>query len=170
MTGTGWRSSAGPLVYCAEWPDNGGSALNIVVPDDAGFKSEFRPDLFNGVEVVTGEVSALVRGEDGVSVKTVPHDLVAIPYYAWANRGMGEMAVWLARDARQGLAQAGSARIRSRKVTSFGGIEKAWTGYGDQNDDLSAVYDGLEPLNSADESYLYYRMRPPAEETGLDRV
>ena len=28
--------------------------------------------------------------------------LTLIPYYAWANRGRGEMAVWLARDASQG--------------------------------------------------------------------
>jgi hypothetical protein len=46
-------------------------------------------------------------------------------------------------------------------VTSFAGIEKYWTGYNDQNDDICAVYDGVEPLNSADESHLYFRMRPP---------
>jgi DUF1680 family protein len=150
----------GPLVYCAEWPDNGGSALNIVIPDNAPLKAEFRTDLLNGVEVLTGEVSAVVRGEDGVAVKTAPHNLVAIPYYAWANRGMGEMAVWMARAPE-------TARIKPifpepvRQVTSFAGIEKYWTGYNDQNDDICAVYDGVEPLNSADESHLYFRMRPP---------
>jgi hypothetical protein len=152
----------GPMVFCAEWPDNGGKALNIVVPDGAGLNSEFRPDLLNGIQVVTGRVSAVVRGEDGVSTKTVPHDLVAIPYYAWANRGMGEMTVWLPRDES-------AARLKpvlpapTAKVVSFAGIEPAWTGYGDQNDDLSAVYDGVDPLNSADESHLYYRMRPPVQ-------
>jgi uncharacterized protein len=85
---------------------------------------------------------------------------VAIPYYAWANRGMGEMTVWIARNAE-------TARLKPvppnpiARVSSFGGIEKAWTGYGDQNDDLCAVYDGAAPLNSADESHLYFRMRPP---------
>ena len=38
------------------------------------------------------------------------------------------------------------------------------TGYNDQNDDIAAVYDGREPLNSADESNLYFRMRPPVGE------
>ena len=152
----------GPLVYCVEWPDNGGSALNIVAPDNAAFKAEFRPDLLDGVTVLTGEAQAIVRGEDGVSVKTVPHNLVAIPYYTWANRGMGEMAVWMARNPEK-------ARIEPIppdpivKVTSSGGVPKAYTGYNDQNDDICAVYDGVDPLNSADESHLYFRMRSPED-------
>jgi len=44
-------------------------------------------------------------------------------------------------------------------------MEKKATGYNDQNDDLCAVFDGFEPLSSADESYLYYRMRPPVGKT-----
>ncbi len=152
----------GPLVYCVEWPDNGGSALNLVIPDNAVLRGEYRPDLLNGMEVITGKVQAAVRGEDGVSAKVVPHNLVAIPYHAWANRGMGEMTVWIARNSE-------TARMKPVlpdpvvRVSSFAGIEKAWTGYGDQNDDLCAVYDGVDPLNSADESHLYFRMRPPGD-------
>lgn len=150
----------GPLVYCAEGPDNGGSALNLVVPDDAVLKGEFRPDLLNGVGVVSGEIRAVVRDADGVSTKAVPHNLTAIPYYAWANRGKHEMTVWIARDEA-------AARLNPvvpepiARVSAFGGIEKVVTGYGDQNDDLCAVYDGVEPLHSFDESHLYYRLRPP---------
>jgi DUF1680 family protein len=150
----------GPLVYCVEWPDNGGSALNLVIPDNAALKGEYRPGLLNGVEVITGQVQAAIRGSDGVSVRTVPHNLVAVPYYSWANRGMGEMTVWIARNS-------GTARLKPVypnpvvRVDSFAGIEKAWTGYGDQNDDICAVYDGVTPLSSADESHLYFRMRPP---------
>lgn len=132
----------GPLVYCAEWPDNGGHALNLVVPDDAQFKAEFNKDLLNGVVVVTGKAS--------------PHQLVAIPYFAWANRGMGEMQVWLPRRPEKTSPQEWISR-----VLSSGGIEKKWTGYNDQNDDIAAVYDGIDPLSSADESHLYFRMRPP---------
>jgi len=153
----------GPLVYCVEWPDNGGSALNLIVEDNASFKAEFQPGLLNGVTVLKGEVEALVRDEDGVSVKTVPHDLVAIPYYSWANRGMGEMAVWMARNPEK-------ARIEPippdpiGNVNSSGGVPKAWTGYNDQHDDIAAVYDGVNPLNSADNSHLYFRMRPSEDE------
>ena len=149
----------GPILFCAEWPDNGGSALNVIVPDNAVLKGEFRPDLLGGVEVVTGEVQALVRGDDGAT-KVVPHTLVAIPFHRWANRGMGEMTVWMARDAANAYVKP-VAPAPIVKVAQFAGIEKAWTGYADQNDELYAVYDGYDPLSSFDESHLYYRMRPP---------
>jgi len=150
----------GPLVYCAEWPDNRGSALNLVVSDDASFAPEYRKELLNGVVAVTGKISKIERGADGVTVETKPHDLVAIPYYAWANRGKGEMAVWMARAADKARLEPVLPKPISR-VAQFGGIEKSWTGYNDQNDSIGAVYDGAEPLNSADESNLYYRLRPP---------
>lgn len=153
----------GPLVYCAEWPDNGGHALNIVVSDSAQLKSEFRGDLLNGVAVITGKVSALARSQDGTSVWMRPHQLIAIPYYAWANRGMGEMQVWLPRQGEKARATPIVPPVPIAAVRSSGEIEKKWTGYNDQNDDLAAVYDGVNPLSSADESNLYFRMRPPVD-------
>jgi DUF1680 family protein len=114
----------GPLVYCAEGPDNGGRALNIVLPDDAPLRPVEKPGLLGGVVVLTGEAlaadsAAVTRvGEGGAKdaaaddeeeappasrrrlapgaeLKTQP--IVLIPYYAWAHRGDGEMAVWLFR-------------------------------------------------------------------------
>jgi hypothetical protein len=150
----------GPIVYAAEWPDNGGRALNIVVPDSARLQSEFRSGLLNGVGVITGRVEAVDRGP-GRSARIRPHDLVAIPYYAWANRGMGEMQVWLPRQAEKARPTPVVPPDPIAVVRSSGGIEKKWTGYNDQNDDIAAVYDGVDPLSSADESSLYFRMRPP---------
>jgi hypothetical protein len=154
----------GPLVYCAEWRDNGGHALNLVVPDNTQFRTEFRQDLLNGVEVITAKVPAVVRGKDGGASVIKSEDLVAIPYYAWANRGMGEMAVWLPRSAEKATALPIQLPPNFAKVQSSGGVEKKWTGYNDQNDDISAVYDGIDPLSSADESHRYFRMRPPVGE------
>lgn len=148
----------GPLVYCAEWPDNGGHALNLVVPDDAQFKTEWRGDLLEGTEVVTGNVRAIKRAADG-SIGTQPHSLAAIPYHRWANRGMGEMAVWMARDPKQAWITPEPPDPIS-KVDSSGGVPKTWTGYNDQNSDIGALYDGKDPLRSADESYRYFKMRP----------
>jgi hypothetical protein len=73
---------------------------------------------------------------------------------------MGEMTVWMAGTADVAWLKPVLPDPISR-VDSFGGIEKAVTGYGDQNDDIGAVYDGAAPLSSADESHLYFRMRPP---------
>jgi hypothetical protein len=149
----------GPLVYCAEWVDNGGRALNLVVPDDARFTTEFRSDLLNGVEVITGRIQAMTTTA-GSPPQARPHTLVAIPYYAWANRGPGEMQVWLPRQPDKARVAPVQFPDPIARVRSSGGIEKKWTGYNDQNDDIAAVYDGVEPLSSADESHLYFRMRP----------
>jgi DUF1680 family protein len=78
----------GPIVYCAEGVDNGGSVLDLTLPDDARLEARPRPELLGGVHVLQGPVSA----RDGK-----PRAFTAIPYYAWSNRGPGEMAVWLPR-------------------------------------------------------------------------
>ena len=95
----------GPLVYCIEWPEvPGGQVSNLVLPVDSKLATEFRDDLLGGVQVVTGVArrirEAAEEQRDG-SVKRIPIieelEFTAIPYYAWAHGGPGEMAVWLAR-------------------------------------------------------------------------
>ncbi|MDZ7319431.1 MAG: glycoside hydrolase family 127 protein [candidate division KSB1 bacterium] len=83
----------GPIVYCAEWIDNGGHVLNLMVPKDAELRAEHRPDLLNGVTVLRGQ--ALALSSSAVGVQKRAQEFVAIPYYAWAHRGAGEMVVWL---------------------------------------------------------------------------
>jgi len=148
----------GPLVYCAEWPDNNGHVLNLIVPENAKFQSQWRPELLNGTQVVTGNVEAL-REDEGGELKQQSHQLVAIPYFAWSNRGPGEMAVWMSTEPQKAWVSS-SPPDPIHAVRSSGGVQKAWTGYNDQNDDIRALCDGRDPLSSADESYLYYRMRP----------
>jgi hypothetical protein len=86
----------GPLVYCAEWPDNDGRVSNLVLADGTPLAPEPNPGLLGGIVVVKGEAEAL--SEKAGKLITEKKPLVLIPYYAWANRGKGEMAVWLARD------------------------------------------------------------------------
>jgi DUF1680 family protein len=88
----------GPIVYCAEGPDNNGHVLNLVLPDTAKLKAERRKELLNGVTVLNGKAIKLSYDKDGKTVLKKPQDFTAIPYYAWAHRGAGEMAVWLARE------------------------------------------------------------------------
>jgi DUF1680 family protein len=85
----------GPLVYCAEWIDNDGHVLDLVIPDDAElravvFDRRYRQEVLSEVTVITGNV----LDESGKARK-----LVAIPYYAWSHRGPGEMRVWFPRKA-----------------------------------------------------------------------
>lgn len=83
----------GPVVYCAEGMDNGGTALNLVLPDSSRLQQWFRNDLMGGIGVITG--SGLVVDEKGKELRK--QNLFLIPYYAWANRGAWEMTVWLLR-------------------------------------------------------------------------
>lgn len=78
----------GPIVYCAEWKDNGGKALDIVLTDDINLVTEYRKDMLGGITAIKG---ILKNGRA----------FLAIPYYAWAHRGMGEMAVWLKRQEKR---------------------------------------------------------------------
>ena len=84
----------GPLLYCAEWKDNGGKTSNLLVPAGTTFTAAARPDVLNGITTLTATVPAVQVDEAGSSVSTVRQPLTLIPYYAWANRGPGEMTVW----------------------------------------------------------------------------
>ena len=87
----------GPIVFCAEGLDNGGRALNLIIPDGANFSAEYRPDMLKGVVVIKGKALAVEKSADGKTASTIEQDFLAVPYYAWANRGAGEMKVWFPR-------------------------------------------------------------------------
>ena len=87
----------GPVVFAAEWPDNpNGKVRNIVLPDASPLTTEFRGDLLNGVQVIRGRAVGLALDASG-AVQKAEQPFMAIPYATWANRGRGQMAVWLAR-------------------------------------------------------------------------
>jgi DUF1680 family protein len=77
----------GPLMYCAEWKDNGGKVSDLSLSANSPLLPMKRPDLLEGVTVLSGQA---VRR---TNLQAIPVTL--IPYYAWANRGKGEMTVWL---------------------------------------------------------------------------
>ncbi len=87
----------GPLVYCFEHTDNGGKAMNIMVPDDVAFKAEYRPGLLNGVVALEGQSPVAAISDDGLTIKTESRKITAIPFFSWANRGEGQMQVWVPR-------------------------------------------------------------------------
>lgn len=66
----------GPLIYCAEWKDNEKPVDALKLSLNSRFQTAFEPALLNGITVLKG------------------NGMTAIPYYAWANRGKGEMKVW----------------------------------------------------------------------------
>ena len=83
----------GPIMYCAEWPDNYGKTSNIIIPANTVFTNEYKNDLLNGVTVLQAEVPAFIISNNS-SISTTKQTFTAIPYYSWANRGKGEMMIW----------------------------------------------------------------------------
>jgi len=72
----------GPVVYCAEGVDNGGSVSGISVPDSLEFTATYEPGTLNGVTVL----------------RSTSPSITLVPYYTWANRGSTPMKVWLPRE------------------------------------------------------------------------
>ncbi len=83
----------GPIVFCAEGIDNGGRVLDLALAENAKFTAEFRPGLLNGVVVLKGKASVPSVGGPAAGTAN-ERDFLAVPYYAWANRGAGEMRIW----------------------------------------------------------------------------
>ncbi len=135
----------GPLVYCAEWADNpGGTVRNLMLPDSAPLTSEFRPDLLEGVQVVKGKAVGLAY-DDGNQLVRTDQDFTAIPYYAWANRGRGQMLVWIPNSEA-------SARPRPRPTLSSTGTVETSSG----GRTPRAINDMEEPRSSGDSTSYFH--------------
>jgi DUF1680 family protein len=116
----------GPLVYCLEQVDHPGGGLDDVTVDLAAeLAVKERPDLLGGVTTVvasghrralpptdwwpyraphapgapgTPDASDTPETPAGTPDRGTPVDLIAVPYFAWANRDTGSMRVWLPTD------------------------------------------------------------------------
>ena len=75
----------GPIVYCAEEVDNSKGILNLSLDEEYSSQFIFDKNLFDGI----GKIK--LTKED----KSKLDEVKLIPYFAWANREVGEMAVWL---------------------------------------------------------------------------
>jgi DUF1680 family protein len=83
----------GPIVFCCEWPDvDGVKPLGLLFDSKTELKPEWQADLFGGATVIKTTAKNISNPTADVSVKL-------IPYHLWANRGAGEMAVWLSKSS-----------------------------------------------------------------------
>ncbi|ECE3031609.1 glycoside hydrolase family 127 protein [Salmonella enterica] len=94
----------GPLVYCLEQADNGEELHNLWLPKE----SEFR--VFEGKGIFAHKMLIQAEGEkqsapdaqhqalwhyDNAPSSRQPQTLTFIPWFSWANRGEGEMRIWV---------------------------------------------------------------------------
>lgn len=88
----------GPIVFCFEWPDNpDGRVRNLLLSDTSPISVVERHDLLGGVLTLKARTRAFSQDAQGTRTSQ-DVEATAIPYYAWAHRGRGEMAVWIARE------------------------------------------------------------------------
>lgn len=87
----------GPLVYCAEWPDNDFSIHDVLMNAAPSFTVWDVPDQLCGIRKIGASAQTLQLDKKGKET-TQEVSLTLIPYYAWAHRGSGEMMVWLPVD------------------------------------------------------------------------
>ena len=82
----------GPIVYCSEWLDaTGGHVLDLLFDAKAELRPSFDREFYGGVTVIATEARKINNPS------APPQPVRLIPYYLWANRGAGEMSVWLSR-------------------------------------------------------------------------
>ena len=95
----------GPIVYCAEWPDNDFNIHDILLNQHPSFQVKEMKDKLCGIHEITTPAQFLSYTADG-KLTTEDVTLTLIPYYAWAHRGEGNMQVWLPIELRASSAQS----------------------------------------------------------------
>jgi len=92
----------GPLVYCLEEADNGPNLHQLLLPEDAELEVKEESALIGGLHVITAAGRRRHADDWGEAlykrdfkVEEAEATLKFIPYFAWANRGEGEMRVWI---------------------------------------------------------------------------
>jgi len=88
----------GPVVYCVEEADNGPQLAALSLPRESPLAAHFVPDLLGGCTIIEGMARRTEPAEKLYAPghgREVAVRLCAVPYALWANRGEGEMRVWL---------------------------------------------------------------------------
>ena len=145
----------GPIVYCAEWPDNDfdimGALVNqspVMTVEDGTLhaKREKEADYF--IKVIKTDAQILSFDKTGrLTAKDVKLSL--IPYYAWCHRGSGKMRVWLSQDLSSSRPEQPATLASLSKVSASTPATS-----------LSAINDRLVPKDGNDRSMPYYHWWP----------
>ena len=90
------------FIYCLEQADNGEGLHQLRLDTTGDIKATWKEELLGGVMLLESE--GFREREEGWEtlyeeerVQEERAVLRWIPYYAWANRGLGEMRVWVRR-------------------------------------------------------------------------
>lgn len=94
----------GPLVYCLEEADNGAQLHNLWLPKDSAFSLIQGKGIFAHKILIQADgqrrsceqaqQQALYHYDKSPGIRE-PKKLTFIPWFSWANRGEGEMRIWV---------------------------------------------------------------------------
>lgn len=144
----------GPLVYCAEWPDNECDVLNVLLNQDPQFILGTKEIASTNIQTITTDAQTLSFDARG-RLTAKDERLVLIPYYAWAHRGNGKMSVWLPIDL------SATSPALPPSIAS----ESKLTASAERLPALSAVNDRLVPADADDRSVPYTHWWPKQNST-----
>lgn len=138
----------GPIVYCAEWPDNDFDVLSILMNREPKFELVERPDLLYGLNQLKTDAQTLNYDDNG---RLVAEDvkLTLIPYYAWCHRGSGSMAVWLPQELTATRPTMPATLASQSKLDAS-----------TKTSSLKSIADRLVPKDEFDRSMPYYHWWP----------
>lgn len=92
----------GPLVYCLEEADNGANLHNLSLSQDSAFRVFEGKGIFAHKMLIQAEgIGCQAKDTDALwqydhsPVERQPRTLTFIPWFSWANRGEGEMRIWV---------------------------------------------------------------------------
>lgn len=138
----------GPVVYCAEWPDNSFDVLSVFMNREPKFQVVECPELLYGINQIQTQAQTLGYDDAG-RLTTTDVALTLIPYYAWAHRGSGNMAVWLPNELRASRPTAPPTLASTSKIEAS-----------HRGGSISSICDGLIPKDERDTSVPYYHWWP----------
>ena len=145
----------GPLVYCAEWPDNDFDIMGALVNqspkmtvEDGTLHAKDKEVADYYIKVIKTDAQLLSFDKQG-RLNTKDVKLSLIPYYAWCHRGSGKMRVWLSQDLSSSRPEQPATLASLSKVTASTPAAS-----------LSAVNDRLVPKDGTDRSMPYYHWWP----------
>lgn len=139
----------GPIVYCLEWPDNDEKVLNTVLEDNTPITATaYLPTELKGIVRLEANALSTKKGPNQEIIR-VPKTIKAIPFYAWANRGQGEMAVWIPRTVEASKPEPMPTISTKAKVSAS-----------TRNRSLNTVNDGFGPAHSNDRKVPFFSLWP----------
>jgi DUF1680 family protein len=139
----------GPIVYCAEHPDNSFDIMGALINQNPQFTLGKGEIAGTPVQTLTTSAQTLNFNKQG-KLEAQDQTLTLIPYYAWCHRGSGKMRVWLPQDLNATNPSQPETLASQSKVTSSTERMPA----------LSAINDRLVPKDENDRSVPYTHWWP----------